>query len=102
VADLGPFTAVDAAATVSANRDRVAVTLVNRQPEQPEITEIVLRDHAFAGPAEIRTVTSGGPRVLPDVEAARLEQGTETAKNGSLVLTLPPQSFTLIEAALTR
>jgi alpha-L-arabinofuranosidase len=102
VADLEPFTAVDAAATVSANKDRIAVTLVNRNPDQPETAEITLRDHVFAGPAEIRTVTAGGARVLPDVEAAHLDQGAETPKDGTVVLLLPPQSFTLIEAAISR
>jgi alpha-L-arabinofuranosidase len=105
VNDLGPFTAVDAASTVSANKDRVAVTLVNRDPSQPDTAEIVLRDAAFAGPAEIRTVTAGGPgepHVIPDVATARLENGTENPKDGTVVLTLPPQSFTIIEAAISR
>jgi len=105
VADLAPFTGVDAAATVSANKDRIAVTLVNRDPDQPETTEILLRDHEFAGGAEITTVTAGGagePRVLPDVATAHLDHGTENPKDGTVVLTLPPQSFTLIEAAISR
>jgi alpha-N-arabinofuranosidase len=104
VTDLGPFTTVDAAATVSASKDRVAVTLVNRDPGNPDTAEIVLRDAAFAGPAEIRTVTAGGPgepRVMPDVATARLESGTENPKDGTVVVTLPPQSFTVIEAAIS-
>jgi len=36
VADLGPFTLIDAAATASADRRRVAVTLVNRNPDGAE------------------------------------------------------------------
>ena len=103
VKDLAPFTTVDAAATVSANKNRLAVTLVNRDPSHAETPEIVLRDAAFAGPAEIRTVTAGGPaesRVLPDVATAHLENGTENPKDGTVVLTLPPQSFTVIEAAI--
>jgi hypothetical protein len=83
----------------------VAVTLVNRDPGNPDTAEIVLRDAAFAGAAEIRTVTAGGPgepRVLPDVATARLESGTENSKDGTVVLTLPPQSFTVIEAAISR
>jgi hypothetical protein len=101
VADLAPFTLVDAAATVSANNQRVAVTLVNRGHD-PETAELLLRDFSFDGPAAIRTVTAGGePRVLPDVAAAHLEEGSETTKDGTVVLTLPPQSFTVIEAAIT-
>src|SRR5262249_43445079 len=105
VADLGFFTSIDAAASVSANKDRVAVTLINRDPAHSDTAEIALRDYTFAGPAEIRTVTagrSGEPRVLPDVETAHMEHATETPKDGLVVLTLPAQSFTLIEAAISR
>lgn len=104
VRDLGPFTAIDAAATASADKGRVAATLVNRDPHEPQTTQITLRNQAFAGPVEITTVTAGGrgePRVLPDVETARLERGTEDPKDGIVLLTLPPQSFTLIEAAIS-
>jgi hypothetical protein len=105
VDDLGPFTTVDAAASVSAKTNRIALTLVNRDPANEDITEIVLRDHAFAGPVQIKTVTAGGPgesRVLPDVETVHVEFGTENPKDGTVVLSLPPQSFTLIEAAISR
>ena len=60
VKDLGPFTAVDAAATVTSEKGRVAMTLVNRAPDDPQTTEIVLRNLAFTGPVEITTVTAGG------------------------------------------
>jgi alpha-L-arabinofuranosidase len=105
VADLGPFASFDAAASVSANNDRVALTVVNRDPVDPGTAEIILRDFTFAGPAEIKTITAGGPgepRVLPDVETVRMEHGTEHPKDGTVVLNLPPQSFTLIEAAISR
>jgi alpha-N-arabinofuranosidase len=105
VADLGSFTAIDAAASVSANKERVALTLVNRDPANWDTTQIVLRDYTFDRPAEIRTVTAGGPdepRVLPDVETAHIEQGTEHPKDGTVVLNLPPQSFTLVQAAISR
>jgi alpha-L-arabinofuranosidase len=105
VADIGPFTSFDAAATVSANKDRVALTIVNRDPDDSDTAEIVLRDHEFAGPAEIRTITAGRPgepRILPEVETVHMEHGTENPKDGTVVLTLPPQSFTLVEAAISR
>jgi len=105
VADIGPFTSFDAAATVSANKNRVALTVVNRDPDHSDTAEIVLRDHEFAGPAEIRTITAGRPgepRILPEVETVHMEHGTENPKDGTVVLTLPPQSFTLVEAAISR
>jgi alpha-N-arabinofuranosidase len=105
VADLGPFTVVDAAATVSADRGRIAVTLVNRNPDDPETVELAIRDLAFDGPADIRTVTAGREPAapsIPGVEPARLEEGSEPTKGSTLVLTLPPQSFTAVGAALAR
>src|SRR5207302_1880598 len=70
VGDLGPFGLIDAAATVSGadastgtdaamnansvNAHKVAVTLVNRSPEE-EQAEVLLRDYTFGGPAQIRT-----------------------------------------------
>jgi alpha-L-arabinofuranosidase len=105
VADLGPFSLVDAAATASADRGRLALTLVNRSPDEPETVEIVLRDLAFDSDARVTAVTAERgreARVLPDVEGAHLDEGSETPKGATLTLTLPPQSFTVIEAATTR
>jgi alpha-N-arabinofuranosidase len=109
VADLGPFSLIDAAATVSAadvnaNNRRIALTLVNRSPEEPEVAEVVLRDYVFDGPAGIRTVTAARPgeaRTLPDVEPAQLEEGSESTRKGMVAVRLPPRSFTVIEAAMT-
>jgi alpha-L-arabinofuranosidase len=113
VSDLGPFTVIDAAATVSANngvgsgisKGRVAVTLVNRNPDETQTAELLLRDHTFSGTALIRTVTAGrydkNSRVLPDVEAANLEEGSVAANGETVVIELPPRSFTVLEAALS-
>ncbi|MGH3403837.1 MAG: alpha-N-arabinofuranosidase [Streptosporangiaceae bacterium] len=109
VGDLGPFTLVDAAATASAEPGRIALTLVNRGLEA-EPADIVLRDTSsgstvFDGVAEITTVTAErgpGARVLPDVEGACVTEGSEKPTGSLLSLTLPPQSFTVIEAATTR
>jgi alpha-N-arabinofuranosidase len=102
VTDLGPFPVVDAAATVNADRTRVALTLVNRNPDRAETAEIVVRDLAFDGPVELHTVTAAPGTVsgVPGVESARVEQGSEPTKGGTVVVTLPPQSFTTVEAAL--
>jgi alpha-L-arabinofuranosidase len=103
IADLGPFTIVDAAATVSAGRHRLAVTLVNRNPADAESVDVVLRDLAFGGEARIGCVTAErdpAARVLPDVEGAFLEQGSRPVKGATLSLTLPPQSFTVVQAPL--
>jgi len=103
VTDLGPFTAVDAAATVSADRARLALTLVNRSLDAEPVS-IVLRDVSFDGSAELTTVTAErGPqaRVLPDVQGACVTKGSEKPSGPLLSATLPPKSFTVIEAATT-
>jgi hypothetical protein len=87
----------------SVNAHKVAVTLVNRSPEE-EPAEVLLRDYTHAGPAQIRTVTAarlGDARTLPDVETAQLEERSENPKDGMVAIRLPPRSFTVIEAAMT-
>jgi alpha-N-arabinofuranosidase len=104
VADLGPFSLVDAAATASTDRGKLALTLVNRSPDEPQTTEIVIRDLAFDSAVDVRTVTAErgrDARALPDVEGAHLAEGSEKPSGQVLTLTLPAQSFTVIEAATT-
>jgi len=95
IADLGPFSLVDAAASVSADRRRIAVTLVNRSPDRADEATLVLRDFAFAGPAEVTTLTAGD---LPG--ASQLADPVSLSGTGGPVLavTLPPRSFTVVEA----
>jgi alpha-N-arabinofuranosidase len=94
VADLGPFTLVDAAASVSTDRGRIAVTLVNRDPDAAEQARLVLRDFVFAGPAAVTTLTDGGT-----VTSSAVTSGTGPA-SGALAVGLPPRSFTVVEAPI--
>ncbi len=108
VADLGPFTLVDAAASVSADRRRVAVTLVNRSPDAADDARLVLREFAFADPVTVTTLTAaghqsqnpGGPPALPGLAAVHLAIAEATAHGPVLALTLPPRSFTVVEAPI--
>jgi alpha-L-arabinofuranosidase len=94
VADLGPFALVDAAASVSTDRGRIAVTLVNRDPDAAEQARLVLRDFVFAGPAAVTTLTDGGT-----VTSSAVTSGTGPAR-GALAVSLPPRSFTVVEAPI--
>ena len=124
IADLGPFTLVDAAASVSGNRGAVAVTLVNRSPDADDDARLVLRDFAFAGSATVTTLTDGDPAgppgdsppllgpvvpgipVLPGIAPVHLATTTVAVTAGGpgggsvLALTLPPRSFTVVEAPI--
>ena len=78
IADLGPFSLVDAAATVSVGRDRLAVTLVNRSENEPETVDLVLRDLVFRGDARIQCVTAErdpGTRSCPTLKARAWKKG---------------------------
>jgi alpha-N-arabinofuranosidase len=104
VGDLGPFNLVDAAGTVDRERRKVALTLVNRSFDAPETVEVELRDLAFEEAARVQIVTadpSSARRAIPDIEPARIEEGSEATKGSILVLSLPPQSFTVIEGDMT-
>jgi alpha-N-arabinofuranosidase len=106
IADLGPFALVDASASVSADRRAVAVTLVNRSPDAAEEARLVLRDFAFAGPAVVTTLTAGDPAPLPGVPpvpgvaGARLTESAGQADGPVLAISLPPRSFTVVEAPI--
>ncbi len=100
--DLAPFDLVDAAATVDAQRSRLALTLVNRSPE-PEPVEIVLRDRGFVGDVALHLVTresEGAERVIADVERATVEQATAPASGSTAAFELPASSFVLLEGTL--
>jgi hypothetical protein len=58
----------------------------------------------FDSVVEVRSLTTErgpGARARPGIEGACLEEGSEKPKGPALSLTLPPQSFTVIEAATT-
>ena len=107
IADLGPFSLVDAAASVAADRSRIAVTLVNRGLDPAEV-RLVLRDFTFAGPAAISVLTAGepqlpdpGPARVPGIAAVRLTEDSRPAGGPVLAVTFPPQSFAVIEVPVT-
>ena len=103
IADLGPFSTIDASATVDAARSKVAITIVNRDPVSADSVEVQLRDAVFSREARVTTVTAGsGPasRPAPDIEGVKVEEGSETGKDGVIVVSVPPGSFTVIESAI--
>lgn len=65
------------------------MTLVNRDPDAAEEARLVLRDFVFAGPAAVTTLTDGGT----------VTSGTGPAR-GALAVSLPPRSFTVLEAPI--
>jgi len=103
VADLGPFAMVGRRGHGVRDRGRLALTLVNRNPDEPETIEVVLRDLAFDSDAQIATVTGGAraavPASCPMSRARTWKRGRTPRKARRSTLTLPPQSFTVVEAA---
>jgi alpha-N-arabinofuranosidase len=99
IADLGPFSVLDAAATVNAARTKVAVTIVNRSTEEARGVEVLLRGSAFSGEARVSTLTADAHRPAPDIEGAKVEERSEPTKGDRIVVDLPASSFTVIETA---
>jgi alpha-L-arabinofuranosidase len=103
IADLGPFSTIDASATSDAGRERVAVTIVNRDPSSADPVEVRLRDAVFAGQARVTTLTASpgqAGRPAPDIEGVKLEEGFESGNDDVIVVSVPPASFTVIEARI--
>jgi alpha-N-arabinofuranosidase len=102
LAGLGPFTLVDAAATVDQARKNISLTIVNRG-ETEDALEVSLRDFVFDGDAALQTLTTATvpsvPR-LPGVESVALEKTLESAIGRSLRITVPPKSFTAIQSRI--
>ena len=96
VGDLGPFSLVDAAATMDKNRSQLAVTLVNRS-ENEERTELILQRGSFEGPAKVTSVTgTGRASRIEAVEEARSSEGEVMPTGSRLKMDLPPRSFTFM------
>ena len=104
LADLGPLPMVDAAATCNLARDKVCITLVNRKTEGSDALEVQLRDCAFGGSATVRTLTEEpdpSKRPLAGIGAVKLEEGSSPCKGNVATFTVPPRSFTVVEATIT-
>ena len=102
LAGLGPFTLVDAAATVDEARKNISLTIVNRG-ETEDALEVSLRDFVFDGDAALQTLTTATipsvPRV-PGVESVALEKTLESAIGRCLRITIPPKSFAAIQSRI--
>jgi alpha-N-arabinofuranosidase len=100
---LGPFTLVDAAATVDEAHKNISLTIVNRG-EGDDDFEIRLHDFGFEGDADLQTLTAAtGPShsLVLGVETVVLEEGTEGPIGQSLRVRLPAKSFTAVKARLS-
>jgi hypothetical protein len=76
------------------------VTVVNRSDIELA-TEVRLRDAAWDGRLRVRVLTAG-ERAAGELglDQIHLEEGTEEGKGESVRLSLPPRSFTVLEAGL--
>jgi hypothetical protein len=77
---------------------------VNRDPGSSDELEIRLRDGVLTGQARVRTITGEGKgdanRPAPDIEGVTVEDGSEEPKGDTLIVTVPPSSFTVIEVPI--
>ncbi len=87
IADLGPFSTIDSSATADTARGKLALTIVNRDPESSDEIDIRLRDGEFSGKARVRIITGHGTgtanRPAPDIEGVTVHDATEGPKVGA-------------------
>jgi alpha-N-arabinofuranosidase len=103
IADLGPFSTIDSSATVDTSRGKLAITIVNRDPDAADAVEVRLRDGVFGGQARVRTITGDehrDHRPAPDIEGVTVEELSEGPKGDTLMVTVPPRSFTVIQVPI--
>ena len=59
---------------------------------------------AFQHEARVRVVTAerdASARTVPDVESVSIADGSQATKGSELLVSLPPQSFSVIEVEMT-
>ena len=103
VADLGLFQLLDVAATRDPGRGRLAVSVVNRDPDRAIQTRLRLHDAKATGVMTVHEVTGDSPEAVntfarPDtvtVRNAKRDVGGE-----HIDITFSPHSFTLLEVPL--
>jgi alpha-L-arabinofuranosidase len=103
VADLGPFQLLDVAASRDAESRRLAISVVNRDPERELATRIRLLDAPVTGAMTVHEVNGSGPEAAnsfahPEdvsVNTAKREVGGE-----HIDISFAPHSFTLLEVDL--
>ena len=98
--DMGPFCVLDAAATCDLDAGKIAVTVVNRGDVEL-MTEVCLRDVAWAGQVRVRVLTDGGRKAGElGLNQVHLEEGSEDAKGPRVRVTLPARSFSVLEGEI--
>ena len=103
VADLGPFQLLDVAATRDAQRRRLTVSVVNRDPEQSLDTRIQLDGARAAGPLVVHEVAGDRPEAsnsAAEPDAVTTVTVKREMSGGELDIRFPPHSFTLLEVQL--
>jgi alpha-N-arabinofuranosidase len=103
IRDLGPFCVLDAAATCDRDRQRLSLTVVNRDPLESQAVEVVLRDASFAGSARVRFLTEDRARPIGHETLAgnvQLEDISQQTSGSTTVFRLPPCSFAVFEGLI--
>jgi alpha-N-arabinofuranosidase len=103
LSDLGPFDIIDASATVDRARRNLSLTMVNRSYDAAEQVKVVLRDLVFGGPARVQSLTAGPSTVqpaVPSVQPVSIDDGAVAPNGAELVISMPPQSFAVVEVKI--
>jgi alpha-L-arabinofuranosidase len=103
VADLGLFELLDVAATRDPGRGRLAVSVVNRDPDRAIQTRLRLHDATATGVMTVHEVTGDSPEAVntfarPDTVTVR--NAKREVEGEHIDITFSPHSSTLLEVPL--
>jgi alpha-L-arabinofuranosidase len=105
VADLGPFTMVDAVSTTDTAGRELTVALVNRDRDRGQLAVVTLTGGALTGAVRSWEVNGLDPAAMNSFENPRAvdvrERKIET-RDGGITLTLPAHSVTILRGDLKR
>ena len=102
VSDMGPFDVLDVSATCDESRRKVALFVVNRDPENVVSTTIQLTDAGFEGEAAVYEVTGPSPDAINSFEEQPIgvkERSVDTA-GSSFEHDFPACSVTVLRARI--
>jgi alpha-L-arabinofuranosidase len=99
ISDLGPFTYLDTAATISTEHKKVSVCLVNRHGEKEMTADIALNGLSYNGPANVTTICASTPddyNWFDRPDAIKLNENTAHFKDGKASVSMPAHSVAVL------
>jgi alpha-N-arabinofuranosidase len=105
VADLGPFTMVDAVSTTDTAGRELSIALVNRDRDRDQLTVVALTGGALTGSVrswEVHGLDVAATNSFENPRAVDVRERKIETRDGGVTLTLPAHSVTILRGDLKR